>query len=126
MERGRDPGTISRVAVLAVALACTACTSGLQQSPQPRPSTASPVAHPGLSTLRQQNERFVHLHSAANPSAVTIFTSSRTLQPGQQGPVLTVRSVGNLMGSCSPGHPAVEFRITYRGAGPPVVTKIEG
>jgi len=111
--------------VLAAALACAACTSGPphSQSPMPGPSTVSPVAHPVLTTLQQQNERFVHLHSAANPNAVAVLTSSRTLQPGQQGPVLTVRSVGSLIGSCSPEHPAVKFRITYRGAGPPVVTK---
>jgi hypothetical protein len=87
---------------------------------------ASPVAHPVLTRLQQQTERFVHLHGTANPNAVTVFTSSRTLQPGRQGPVLTLRSVGNLIGSCSPQRPAVKFRITYRGAGPPVVTKIQG
>jgi hypothetical protein len=118
-----------RVAVLAVAvgLAFAACTSGpsQSQSPRPRPSTVSPVVHPLLTNLHQQTAlRFVHLHSGANPNAVTVFTSSRNLQPGQQGVVLAVRRVGNLMGSCSPGHPAVKFRLTYRGAGPPTVTEV--
>jgi hypothetical protein len=88
--------------------------------------TVSPVAHPQLTNLHQQTElRFVHLHSGANPTAVMILASARNLRPGQQGAVLTVRAVGNLMGSCSPGHPAVKFRFTYRGAGPPVVTEVQ-
>jgi len=128
MGRARDPGAVTRVAVLAVAvgLVLAACTSGpsQSQSPRPRPSTVSPVAHPLLTKLHQQRERFVHLHSAANPNAITILTSSRNLRPGQQGVVLTVKGVGNLMGSCSTGHPAVKFLLTYRGAGPPVVTEV--
>jgi hypothetical protein len=124
--RVRDPGAITRLAVLAVVLASAACTTAQSQaqSPPAGPSTPSPVAHPVVTKLQQQMERFVHLHSAANPNAVVVLTSSRTLQPGHQGLVLTVRSVGNLIGSCSPGRPAVKFRISYRGAGPPVVTKI--
>ncbi len=80
----------------------------------------SPEAHPLPAKLHQQTERFVHLHSAANP----ILTSSRNLRPGQQIAVLTVRGIGNLMGSCSPEHLAVKFRLTYRGAGPPTVTEV--
>ncbi len=38
--------------------------------------------------------------------------------------MLTVRGVGYLMGSCSPQHRAVKFRLTYRGAGPPIVTEV--
>ena len=112
---------------VAAGLVFAACTSGPSQSPSPppSPSTVSPVAHPLLTKLHQQTERFVHLHGAANPNAITILTSSRNLQPGQQGAVLTLRSIGNLMGSCSPGHPAVKFRLTYRGAGPPTVTQIQ-
>src|SRR5262245_13953375 len=128
MGRARDPGAVMRAAVLAVAagLVLAACTSGPSQSrsPQPRPSTVPPVAHPLLTRLHQQTERFVHLHSAANPNAVTILTSSRNLRTGQQGVVLTVRRVGNLLGSCSPGHPEMKIRFTYRGAGPPVVTEV--
>jgi len=108
-------------------LVCAACTSGASQSqsPRPRPSTVSPVAHPLLTKLHQQTElRFVNLHSAANPTAVTVLASARNLQPGQQGAVLTVRRVGNLMGSCSPQHPAVKFRLTYRGPGPPTITEV--
>lgn len=57
--------------------------------------------------------------------AITVLASSRNLQPGQHGVVLTVRGVGNLLGSCSPGHPSVRFRLTGRGlAGPPVVTEV--
>jgi hypothetical protein len=112
--------------VLAVALLCAACTSGPPpaQSPRARPSTVSPVARPLLTKLHQQADRFVHLHSAANPHAITILASSRNLQPGQKGVVLTVRGVGNLMGSCSPRHAAVKFRLTYRGPGPPLVTQV--
>ena len=119
----RYPRAVTRVAALAVAagLAGAACTSGPSQSQSPRPplpSTVSPVARPLLTKLHQQEGlRFVHLHSAANPTAVTVFASARNLQPGQQGAVLTVRRVGNLMGSCSPQHRAVKFRLTYRGRG---------
>ena len=36
-----------------------------------------------------------------------------------------MRGVGNLIGSSSPGHLAVKFRLTGRGlAGPPVVTEV--
>lgn len=112
---------------VAAGLGFAACTSGPSQSPSPRPSPprVSPVAHPLLTKLHQHTERFVHLHSAANPNAITILTSSRNLQSGQQGAVLTLRSIGNLMASCSPRHPAVKFRLTYRGPGPPTVTKIQ-
>jgi hypothetical protein len=53
-----------------------------------------------------------------------ILASSRNLRPGQHGVVLTVRSVGDLVGSCGQPRPAVTFRVTYRGAGPPVVTEV--
>ncbi len=121
----------TRAAILAAAvgLVCAACTSGpaQSQSSRPGPSTVSPVAHPLLTKLHQQGElRFVHLHSAStNPTAVTVLAASRNLQPGQQGTVLTVRRVGNLIGSCSSGHPAVKFRFTYRGAGPPTITQVQ-
>jgi hypothetical protein len=119
---------VTRAAVLAVAvgLAGAACTSGpsRSRSSRPMPSTVSLVAHPVSTKLHQQaGPRFVH-PNGANPTAVTFFTSSRNLQPGQQGAVLTVRGVGNLMGSCSPGHPAVKFRLTSRLAGPPAVTEV--
>ena len=113
---------------VAAGLVCAACTSGpsQSQSPRPRPPTGSPVAHPLLTKLQQQTElRFVHLHNAANPTAVTILTSARDLHRGQQGTVLTVLRVGNLIGSCSSGHPAVKFRLTYRGPGPPTVTEVQ-
>lgn len=35
-----------------------------------------------------------------------------------------MRRVGNLIGSCRHGDPAVRFRLTYRGAGPPTVTVV--
>src|SRR5258706_14679263 len=75
----RDPAAVTRVAVLAVAvwLVCAACTSGTSQSqsPRPRSSTVSPVAHPLLTKLHQQTElRFVH-PNGANPNAVTVFIS---------------------------------------------------
>ena len=126
----RNPRTVIRVAVPAVAagLVCAACTSGPSQSPspRPRPSTVSPVTRPLLTKLHQQSEiRFVDLHSAANPTAVTVVASARNLEPGQQGAVLTVRKVGNLIGSCSAGRPTVTFRLTYRGPGPPTVTAVQ-
>ena len=124
----RYPRAATRVALLAVALGlvCAACTSGSSQSrsSRPRPSTVSPVAQP-LAKLHQQTQvQFVHLRSASNPTAVVVLASARNLQLGQQGAVLAVRRVGSLIGSCSPGHPAVKFRLIYRGAGPPIVTKI--
>jgi hypothetical protein len=113
------------VLAVGVALACAACTSGPSPSPSPRPqpSTASPVTHPLLTKLQQTELRFAH-RGGANPNAVTAFASSRNLQPGQQGVVLAVRWAGTLVGSCSSGHPAVEFRLTSRSAGPPVVTEV--
>lgn len=84
----------------------------------------SAVAHPVMTKLQQTEQRFVHLHNTANPTAVTVLASSRILQPGQQGAVLAVPAVGSLMGSCSPGHPAVKFRLTSRAAGPPMVTQV--
>jgi hypothetical protein len=126
----RDREVVTRVAALTVAagLVLAACTPRSSQSPSARtqPSTAPPVAQPVLSKLQQQTERFVHLHSATNPTAVTILASSRNLRPGQQGVVMTVRSIGNLLGSCRPEHPAVTFRVTYQGAGPPIVTEVRG
>src|SRR5215470_484727 len=112
---------------MAAGLASAACTSGPSRSPSPRSvsSTASRVAHPLLPKLHQQTElRFVHLRSASNPTAVVLLASARNLQPSRQGAVLAVRRVGNLIGSCSPGHPAVTFRLTYRGPGPPTVTEV--
>jgi len=127
--RVRDPGAVTRAAALtlAVGLVIAACTSGpsRSQSPPPRPSTASPVARPLSTKLLQPTGpglRFVHANGG---NAVTVLTSTRNLRPGQQGVVLTVRGVGNLMGLCSPGHPAVKFRLTYRGAGPPMVTEVK-
>jgi len=76
-----------------------------------------------LTKLHQQTD-LVHLRNAANPTAVMVLTSARNLQRDQQGVVLTVRKVGNLVGSCSSGHPAVKFRRTYRGPGPPTVTEV--
>jgi hypothetical protein len=123
----RDPVVVTRVAALAVAsgLVLAACTSrpSVSHSPRTRPATTPAVAHSLPTRLQQQTERFVNLH-AANPTAVTILTSSRNLRPGQRGVVLTVRSVGNFLGSCGPPRPAVTFRVTYRGAGPPVVTEV--
>jgi hypothetical protein len=122
----REAGTVTRGALLAVAmgLACAACTAGPSKSPspRPRPSTMSPAPRPVSTKLNHPAKlRFVHPHA----NAVTVLTSSRNLQTGQQGVVLTVRGVGNLVGLCSPGHPAVKFRITGRGlAGPPVITEI--
>ena len=113
---------------VAVGLACAACTHGPSpsQSRRPQASTVSPVAHALLTELHQQTQlRFIRPHSAANPTALTILASARSLQAGQQGPVLTVRRVGILIGSCSPGHPAVKFRLTYRGPGPPTVTEVQ-
>ena len=122
----RYPRAVAHVAMLAVllGLVCEACTSGPSQfrSAQPRPSSASPLAHPLLTKLHQQTQmRFAH-----RGNAVTVLASARNLQPGQQGPVLTVRKVGNLMGYCSPQHPAVKFRRTYRswGPGPPTITEV--
>jgi hypothetical protein len=124
----RDPRVLTRGAALTVgaALVLAACTSQPSQSrsPRARPSKTPAVAHLLPTGLLQQTERFVHLRSAANPNAVMILTSSRNLRPGQRGVVLTVRSVGNLIGSCIAPGPAVTFRLTYRGAGPPVVTEI--
>jgi hypothetical protein len=110
--------------VVLLGLACAACTSGPSHSgsAQPRASSASPVAHPLLPKLHQQTRmRFAHLGTA-----VTVLASARSLQPGQQGAVLTVRKVGNLIGYCSPQHPAVTFRRTYRswGPGPPTITEV--
>jgi hypothetical protein len=82
------------------------------------------IAHPLPTGLHQQTERFVHFRGAANPDAVTILSSSRNLRPGQRGAVLTMPGVGNLLGSCHPSRPAVTFLLTYRGAGPPVVTEV--
>ena len=124
----RYPRAVTRVALLAVAVAlvCPACTSGPAQSRSSSPpqSSVPPVAHPLLTKLQETDLRFAHPYpGAANATAVTVLASSRNLQPGQQGAVLTVRRVGVLMGSCSP-HPAVKFRLTYPWAGPPVVTEI--
>src|SRR5262245_48969897 len=124
-----DPGTSKRLAILALALGLVsaACTSGPSQprSSHSRPSTTSPVAHHVLRKLHRQTAlKFVHLQSASNPRAVVLFESVRNLQPGQQGNVLAVRRVGNLIGSCNTGHPAVKFRLAYRGAGPPTVTEV--
>lgn len=59
------------------------------------------AARPLPAGLRQQTElRFVR-HDGPNPKAITVLAASRNLQPGQQGAVLTVRGVGNLIGSCS-------------------------
>ncbi len=122
--RVRGAGAVTRVAVaMAVGSVCAACTSGKSQSPspQPRPLTVSPAPHPLSTKLGQTKLRFVH----RNANAITVFTSSRNLRAGQQGVVLTVRGVGSLMGSCSPEHRAVKFRLTGRGlAGPPVVTEV--
>ena len=128
--RMRDPRIVTRAAVLTVAvgMVLAACTSAPSQSrsPRPQPSTVSPLARPLLAKLHQQTElRFVHLHSTGNPTAVTVLTSARNLQQGQRGVVLAVRAIGNLIGSCSPGRPAVKFRLTYRGAGPPTVTEVQ-
>jgi hypothetical protein len=85
----------------------------------------SPVAHPSLTKLHQQTElRFVNLHDPSNLYAVAVLASARNLQPGQQDAVLTVRRVGSLIGSCSPGLPVVRFHRTYRGPGPPTVTEV--
>jgi hypothetical protein len=123
----RDPQVVARCAALTVgvALVLAACTSQPSQSrsPRARPSRTSAIVHRLPTGLLQQSERFVHLSSAANPDAVMILTSSRNLRPGQRGVVLTVRSVGNLVGSCVTPGPAVTIRLTYRGAGPPVDTQ---
>jgi hypothetical protein len=65
--------------------------------------------------------RSVHLGSA-----VTVLASARNLQTGQQGTVLTVPKIGNLIGACSQQHPTVKFRGTYRswGPGPPTITVV--
>ena len=125
----RYPRAVTRGALLAVALglSCAACTSAPSKPPssQLRSPAASSVAHPVLTRLHQQRQlRFVRLHGAANPTAVTVLASARNLTPGQHGPVLTVPRVGNLIGSCSPHHPAVKFQRTYRGPGPPTVTEV--
>jgi hypothetical protein len=118
----RHPRAVTRVALLGVALGlvCAACTSGPSQSRSsrsPRPSKGSPVAHPVLTKLHQQSGlRFVKNRNGSNPTAIVVLASARNLQPGQQGAALAVRRVGNLIGSCSPGHPAVTVRLTYRGA----------
>ncbi len=122
------PGAVKRLAMLALMLGlmCAACSSGPSQSRSSRApaSAASPVAHPVLTRLHRQTAlKFVRLGSASNPKAVVVLESVRNLQPGQQGKVLAVRRVGNLIGSCSQGHPAVKFRLAYRGAGPPIVTE---
>ena len=127
MGQLRYPGAVARVTVLAVVvgLGCAACTSGPShsQSPRPRPSTGPPVARPLPTRLYQQAD-LAHVHGAANPTAVTVLASDRNLRRGQHGPVLTVQRVGSLIGSCSSGHPAVTFRRTYRGPGPPTVTEV--
>jgi hypothetical protein len=125
----RDFRTVTQAAILAVAmgLALAACTGGSSaaKSAQPRPSAAPVLAHPILKKLHQQTAiRFLHLHSANNPAAVVVLASARNLRPGQHNTVLTVPRVGNLVGSCRPGDPAVGFRSTYRGAGPPTVTEV--
>jgi len=52
----------------------------------------SPVAHPLSTKLHQPpGLRFGKNRNGSNPTAVTVLTSSRDLQPGQQGVVLTVR-----------------------------------
>jgi len=121
---------VTRVAVLAVAMGLigAACTSGPSpsQSPRPQSSAVSPSAPSLLTKLNlQTEERFVNFHDASNRAAVVVLTSARSLQPGKQGAVLTVRKIGSLIGSCRPGHPAVEIRLTYRGPGPPTVTEIQ-
>jgi len=83
----------------------------------------APVARP-LSTKLHQLAGRGFVHFGANPNAVTVLASGRNLEPGQHGVVLTVRGVGNLLGSCSPGHPAVKFRLTVGGLGSPVITEI--
>src|SRR6266705_6111622 len=99
---------VTRVAVLVVAMGLVgaACTSGPSpsQSPRPQPSALSPSAPSRLTKLHlQTEERFVNFHDASNRAAVVVFTSARSLQPGQQGAVLTVRKIGSLIGSCRPG-----------------------
>lgn len=123
------PRAVTRLAMLALALGLVSagCSSVPSQSRSSRPSssTASLAAHPALPRLHRQTElKFVHLDSASNPRAVVILESVRNLLPGQQGTVLAVQKVGNLIGSCSPGHPEVKFRLAYRGAGPPTVTEV--
>ncbi len=117
-----------RAAVLTAAagLALAACASGPSQPRRPAPPTMPAAARPLSTDLRQQagpDLRFVR-GKGSDPAAVTILTSSRNLRPGQQGAVLRVRGVGNLMGSCGRGTPGVKFRLTYRGAGPPSVTQV--
>lgn len=123
------PRTVAQFAMLALALSLVsaACSSGPapSRSSRPKVSTASPLAHPALPRLhRQAALKFVHLHSASNPTAVVILEAARNLQPGQSGTVMAVRKVGNLTGTCRPGHPAVKFRIAYKGAGPPTVSEV--
>ena len=122
-----DPGFVTRAAGLTVVvgLALAACTSGPSQTRSPRPPTVPAAARPLLTKLHQQpGPRFVKNRNGANPAAITVLTSSRNLHPGQHGVVLTVRGVGDLIGFCSPGRPAVKFRLTYRGQGPPAVTEV--
>jgi hypothetical protein len=128
----RDLGAVARVTGLTVTVGFVfaACTSGQSQSqsqsqsPQPR-SSASALAHPLSTKLHQQTgPRFFKNRKGPDPIAVTVLTSSRNLQPGQQGVVLTAPEVGNLVGSCSPAHRAVKFRLTNAWAGPPVVTEV--
>jgi hypothetical protein len=112
---------------MAAGLVFAACTTGPSQSlsPPPRPSTVTHATHPVQTKLQLHTRLRFACHNCSNPEAVTILSSRRNLQPGQQGAVLTVRGVGNLMGSCSRGHPAVRFRLTGRVlAGPPVVTEV--
>ncbi len=111
----------------AVGLVLAACSAGSSQ-PRSRPPQASPpkapvVARPLSVTLHQQELRLVR-SKGANPTAVTMLASSRNLRSGQQGAVLTVRGVGNLVGSCNEGKPGVKFRLAYRGPGPAAVTRL--
>lgn len=124
----RDLGAVARFTGLTVVagLVFAACTSGPSQSQSPRPrSSASALARPLWTKLQQQTgPRFLKDRKGSNPIAVTVLTSSRDLQPGQQGVVLTAPGVGKLVGSCSQAHPAVKFRLTNGWAGPPVVTEV--
>ena len=111
---------LPRAAALTVAagLALAACTSRPTQRPPPpqRPVTMPVAAHPLPTTLHQQTgPRFVKGRNGPSPIAITILTSSRSLRPRQHGVVLTVRGVGNLIGSCRSERPVATFRLTYRG-----------